>query len=368
MKRVVIFGAVGVGMATVAQAQQPVQLSVTVDGQIRRWIEYRPGSLVPDVPVPIVIMLHPGASTPENSFATSGWNQVADREGILIVYPAATPGEDIASGIWNAWDFEDAPLPSGAPPGIAVRDDVGTLSAMINQISTRNEYQADPDRVFMTGFSSGAQMTNTYLGAGGSAVVAAAPVSGGWAEQYGVPVQFVQPASPVPVWIWAGEREADLSPAGVSRAIHDAAQLAFWTDFNGTGSNIDDTLTLTGSYTRRTIGPGGVIIEREIEQTFITDFFRGGDQPVRFTTVLDASHAYHPGAADLIWYTFFSTYGSGRCIADVAPPEGAVDFFDTLAFLAGYDTGAIDADLDKDGELTLVDVIIHMIHAESCCP
>jgi len=340
-----------------ALGQETVQRTIEHDGETRRWLEYRPASLEEDGSAPVVLMLHPGLSTPERVAITSGWNAVADREGILMIYPAAEPGEVEQGGIWNAWDFEGAPTPDGLPQDVAERDDLGFLETIIGQATSRDTFAGDPQRVYLTGFSSGAQMVNTYLGAGGARVAAAAPVSGGWAEQFGVPVEFVRPARPLPVWIWAGEREENLEPNGVSRAIHDAAQLAFWLDFNGASDEPTSTETFTGTF-ERTLLLMGETFTRPVEQTFVTDFYADGEAEIRFTLVLDRSHEYHPGAAERIWETLFSSTtlpdSGSDCPADLTGgpdggPDGALGADDFFEYLNLFASGDPDADLAGPG-------------------
>lgn len=344
----------------------------------RFWIEYRPDGLDPAGTPPVVLALHPGAQSAADFLDSSGWERVADRAGIVVLYPQATPGAAPAPGTWNAWDWDGAPDPDGTPAFIAQRDDLGYLVALIDLVTTRDEFAADPARVYMTGFSSGAQMTATYLGAGvargADQLAAAAPVSGGWCEPFGVDPSFADPFGPVPIWQWRGEDEDSLTPAGVSRLVHDELQRAFWIDANGQSDTPDTTETITGTYAQ--VRP----VQAEIEQTFVTDIHGPGDggvntgQPLaefRYTTVLGRGHQYHPGAAEEIWDRFFARFargGAAACNAADVNGDGTLDFGDVIAFIEAFDAGSLAADLNADGALGFADTVRFIAAYNAGCP
>lgn len=204
MKPLVVAAAVaGCWVGSSASGQSTTRTAVFEEstGLVQRvWIEYRPAGVPVSEALPTVLVLHPGLSSPGNIATASGWNAVADANRVMIVYPAATPGTTPVNGVWNAWRWTGAPIPVGTPANIANRDDLGFLVRLIELLTTRSSQPADPARVYMTGFSSGAQMADTFAGSGVSSVAAYAPVSGGWCEAYGVPTTFCRPAGPVPLW------------------------------------------------------------------------------------------------------------------------------------------------------------------------
>lgn len=110
----------------------------------------RPGSYtvhVPetlDGPAPLVLALHPLSGSAAQVQALSGWDELADNEGFVVVYP------DGVGGSWNA----------GECCGAAVQqqvDDVAFLTAVLDQVEA--SLDIDPDRVYVTGFSNGAMMS-----------------------------------------------------------------------------------------------------------------------------------------------------------------------------------------------------------------
>ena len=110
-------------------------------------------------PAPLVVSLH-GFRRPEKALAARedpsdiAWDaldRVASREGFVIAYPHAWLGR------WSLFDgLENAALENGR----AV-DDVGFIARMIAHLV--DEGLADPERVYLTGFSDGAIMSYKLL-------------------------------------------------------------------------------------------------------------------------------------------------------------------------------------------------------------
>lgn len=110
----------------------------------------RPGSYtvhVPetlDEPAPLVLALHPLSGSAAQVHELSGWDELADAEGFVVVYP------DGVGGSWNA----------GECCGAAVEqqvDDVAFLTAVLDQVEA--SLDIDAGRVYVTGFSNGAMMS-----------------------------------------------------------------------------------------------------------------------------------------------------------------------------------------------------------------
>jgi|GEM_PF-1284491 poly(3-hydroxybutyrate) depolymerase len=305
MRPLVVAAAVaGCWVGSSASGQSTTRTAVFEEstGLVQRvWIEYRPAGVPVSEALPTVLVLHPGLSSPGNIATASGWNAVADANRVMIVYPAATPGTTPVNGVWNAWRWTGAPIPVGTPANIANRDDLGFLVRLIELLTTRSSQPADPARVYMTGFSSGAQMADTFAGSGVSSVAAYAPVSGGWCEAYGVPTTFCRPAGPVPLWFWRGDGENSITTGGVSRSIQDLQQRDFWIAWNGASSQPDsvESRQVTGT---RTTQAGSTTVT----VTHNTSIFGSGGAEFRYTEVVGGRHEYQVGAASRIWSEFFS--------------------------------------------------------------
>ena len=114
------------------------------DGAARTYRVYRPANLSRDRAVPLVVMLHGGFGNGAQAERTYGWDDEADRNGFVVLYP---DGENRA---WNAGTCCGRPMRDRV-------DDVGFLTALVRKIST--EQNIDESRVAFTGMSNGAIMS-----------------------------------------------------------------------------------------------------------------------------------------------------------------------------------------------------------------
>ena len=115
--------------------------------------------IVPDAPVagaPLLVMLHPLATTNVEMANLTRVGRLAADDGAIVVLPQ---GEN---DTWN-----DELLASGP-------DDLGFISTLIGNIA--QQYQTDPSRVYVMGFSEGGFMTETLVCNLSSTIAAAAAV------------------------------------------------------------------------------------------------------------------------------------------------------------------------------------------------
>ena len=94
--------------------------------------------------LPLVLVLHGGASSPETIARMSEMHQIAEREGFIVAYPAGTPGK---SGLtWH---------PAGS--GTARKTgDTRFIRALIADL--RQHHEIDSARIFAAGFSIGGSL------------------------------------------------------------------------------------------------------------------------------------------------------------------------------------------------------------------
>lgn len=136
---------------------------------------------VPDTPVrrslPLVLDLHGSNNNATTQADISDLESLADAEGFIV----ATPTGDIAfpqtlpDGNW-AWNVPGVPLTSGTYPPAGSRDDVGFLTAVVDQLDTAG--CIDDRRVYATGFSGGGRMASALACEASDVFAAIAPVAG----------------------------------------------------------------------------------------------------------------------------------------------------------------------------------------------
>ncbi len=105
----------------------------------------------------VVMLLHGAGGTAKLALANTGWTELADREGLLLVYPEGTRRDPAAPPMFlqnpQAWN-------DGSGRGHTARtgvDDVGFLTALLDEVV--DSHNVDPSRLYLAGFSNGASMT-----------------------------------------------------------------------------------------------------------------------------------------------------------------------------------------------------------------
>jgi polyhydroxybutyrate depolymerase len=143
---------------------------------------YRPG-----VSLPLVVALHGRPSSAAKLRATTGLDEVADREGFLAAYP---------NGIDGAWQAQ----------GNAGVDDVGFVRAVVDHLV--KTWGVDRRRVYATGFSDGARMSYELAVNASDVFAAIAPVSGPFEWGRAKSDAGYKPAEPVSVVAFSGNRDS----------------------------------------------------------------------------------------------------------------------------------------------------------------
>ena len=131
-----------------------------------------PASYTGQVPVPMVMVLHGCSQTEQNMLAETRFNELAERDGFLAVYPFITSYDGLRAP--NCWGFFiDQHIHEGA-------GEAEDLYQIAREVETA--FKIDPNRRYVTGLSSGAGMAvvlavvrSEYFAAAGS--VAGLPYS-----------------------------------------------------------------------------------------------------------------------------------------------------------------------------------------------
>lgn len=178
---------------------------MVVGGLTRDYIVYIPWLAIDRAASPVVFMLHGTSGTGAEFFERSGWREKADQEGLIAVFPTALRhchyDDDNANGVFDSFErvtptkwadgklgqpaemplcTEDQrktlPAEAAAATDHPLADDVAFFRGMVTELTTK--LGADARRVYVTGFSNGANMT-LRLASEASDLVAAAAANGG---------------------------------------------------------------------------------------------------------------------------------------------------------------------------------------------
>ena len=135
-----------------ARAQETVnagEIAISHQGRQRTARVYVPPAYSSSKPAPLVLMFHGGGGNAENAERTAQMQRVADRYGLIVVYPNGTGALNDRLLTWNAANCCGYAMQQSV-------DDVGFARELIAALKRR--YAIDPKRVFATGLSNGGMM------------------------------------------------------------------------------------------------------------------------------------------------------------------------------------------------------------------
>ncbi len=154
-------------------------VNLRVAGVAREVIVYRPANLPANKPVPVVFVFHGTGQSGELAYDNFGWQEKADAEGFMAVFPSAlryhvfdetlVQNGQVLHDVqrhttkWNYFGFEEKLDP--AYPNQPLYDDVKFVQAIIELLT---KYYApvlrvDAERFYVTGFSNGGQFAQRLL-------------------------------------------------------------------------------------------------------------------------------------------------------------------------------------------------------------
>jgi polyhydroxybutyrate depolymerase len=117
--------------------------SFVSSGEKREYLLYVPKSYDRRAPTPLVISLHAAGLWGAAQKETSRWNDLADKQGFIVVYPSGVGGK--GERIWRA------------EPGSGLTKDVRFISQLIDTLEA--SYNIDPTRIYANGLSNGGGMS-----------------------------------------------------------------------------------------------------------------------------------------------------------------------------------------------------------------
>jgi polyhydroxybutyrate depolymerase len=117
--------------------------SFVSSGQKRDYLLYVPKSYDRSRPTPLVISMHGAGLWGAAQKETSQWNNLADSQGFIVVYPSGVGGKGV-----RIWHVE---------PGSDLIKDVRFIAELIDTLKA--SYNIDPARIYANGLSNGGGMS-----------------------------------------------------------------------------------------------------------------------------------------------------------------------------------------------------------------
>jgi len=173
--------------------------SLIAAGETRRYLLYVPDSYDPSTPTPLVISFHGLAAWPDQMAKISRWNDLADEQGFLVVYPMGT-------GSPLAWRTD-------GDPGLA--QEVAFISGLIDQLE--GEYHLDPKRIYANGYSQGGAMSFALSCELSERIAAIGSAAGGIT----LPWDKCSPPRPVPAIVFHGDADPRIPFKGGPSSMFD---------------------------------------------------------------------------------------------------------------------------------------------------
>jgi polyhydroxybutyrate depolymerase len=159
---------------------------VLSSGRKRSYLLHVPKTYQPNRPTALVICLHGFSEWPAHVMRLSHWNQLADEDGFLVVYPRGSrfPLRWNCGGRFSQQE--------------QAQQDVQFISDLIDQL--KKEYNLDETRIYANGLSNGGGMSFLLAGQLSGRIAAIGSVGGA----YALPWADYHPKRPVAAIIFHG--------------------------------------------------------------------------------------------------------------------------------------------------------------------
>jgi len=124
--------------------------SIEIDGRIRKYIVKTPNNYNSKKKYPLLLVFHGARGNPIDMQKITGFNKLADREDLIVVYPFGTTADEKQGFFWNAWEC----------CGYALQHEVDDIRFVKKLISIlKEDYSIESGRVYATGFSNGGMLS-----------------------------------------------------------------------------------------------------------------------------------------------------------------------------------------------------------------
>ena len=210
------------------------------DDTEREYLTYSPSGYSHINEAPIVLNFHGFGGTASGQLALSDWRELAEKHGIILIYPQ---GLDLQKG-GSHWNPD--PVSSDSK---SLSDDLGFVRRLLKRIS--KNYSIDKSRVYATGYSNGAGMAYGLAHHMPDLITGIAPVSGLMNDKY---LSTTSGVSPVGLISFNGEEDWVRPVNGIKGYLASVADISsHWARINdSTRSVVEQFAEVTGNLIERT--------------------------------------------------------------------------------------------------------------------
>ena len=132
----------------------PLEDCIEFEDMERCWQIYAPEGFSPteclEISCPLVVDIHGYTDFGERQRAVSGFDDMADEFGFLVMYPIGSGSMGSWNSGWCCGDAKDMEL-----------NDVGLIENMVAIV--QENWSTDPNRIYVTGWSNGCSMTQKLV-------------------------------------------------------------------------------------------------------------------------------------------------------------------------------------------------------------
>ena len=260
-------------------------------------------------PAPLVIVMHGYTGSADSIMSYSGMNEVANEEGFVVVYPQGTVDQQGNAFFNVGYEFHaDASV-----------DDLQFIRDLVAHL--QDELTLNPDKVFATGMSNGADMSYLLACQASDIFRAVAPIAGVMMKET---FDTCSPSRPLPIFEVHGTNDevslfnGDMENSGGWGPYLDLpATIAFWVELNGLtlkqSSNLPNSAANDSSH---------IIFDRY--------WFETQNNEVWFYTVIDGGHHW-PGVQFDWWRSPMAWWYFRNANQDIDTSRVVWSFFKTMS-------------------------------------
>ena len=171
-----------------------------------------PASYKSNQPAPLLIALHGTGGNGNVMKQQTGFNQLAEQNGFIVVYP---------DGVKQHWDARRGNQPE-------TTNDIGFISALIDDLGSR--YSIDRRRIYAAGFSNGGTFTHRLACDLSDKITAIAVVSATMPANL---TSRCQTTKPIPVLLIHGTKDEAIPYATAGRGLLSVPEtFSYWSTHN----------------------------------------------------------------------------------------------------------------------------------------